>query len=230
MSFYMSMFPSAFAPYMSAFTPAVSSSLPSIAANTVTAANVSAATTSATTTATTASAAISQATTATAASEAFAAFASAALPVAVAIISAYALGLTMDMIHQDRKMKAGAEMDIATVFTDKDTLIRALFAYDKEHECRIYDDPEQQLLTVRFRLQDYYFRMNPERGCYDLHIENAGTCQKMLESVNALQEEYMKAVKTAVVANLYKHIRQNAWSVESDVYDEEDNRVITIEV
>jgi len=245
MSYTLSLIPMTLFPYTSSIVPMTGLSIPAVAANSlVTAAGTSAAANSIATaagtsaaasamtgtTVSTAGTALAQATTAAAASQAFAAFVTAALPAAVTVIAVFAAGLTLDMIHQDRQMRKNAELEIPTVFSDKDTLIRALFAYDKEQECSIYDDPEHQVVTVKFRLQDYCFQMNNERGCYDLRIKNAGTCKKMLDSVNAIQDEYLKAVKNSVVEQLYNHVKLNGWSVESDTYDEENNRVITIEV
>ena len=156
------------------------------------------------------------------------AFAAIALPVAATILGVLAVGLAVSVIVQDREMKKKSLMQIPTVFTSRERLIDALFAYDKKGECDIFENENTKTITAKYELQDFIFTMNSETGCYDLTIKNAGNCEQMIDQINALQDEYRKAVNGIIIARLYEKVKSYGWTVESDTIDQNETRTISL--
>ena len=115
-----------------------------------------------------------------------------------------------------------------TAFTSRERLIDALFLYDTDNQCEVYSDEENDVVTVRYRLEDFIFSMDQKTGCYRLTIRNAGTCRQMVERINAIQDAYLDSVQQLVVAQLYGEAQQRGWVVESDTIDDQATRTISL--
>lgn len=189
------------------------------------AATTTAATTTTTTTTTSAAVGSAASASASATSAAYAAFAAVAVPIAVTVLAALASGVAIDVINFQKKLHKQNFATVPTVFTSKEKLIEALYAYDKEQACTVYSDGDSSV-TARFRLEDYEFTMNEERGMYDLTIRNAGSCETILAQINTLQQEYIKAVRSEIYSRLINGAESNNWSVESET--EEDDGTLCI--
>lgn len=211
MSFYMSLSPYAYLPAAAVSNPAAAAAyLP--AAQTASSAAVStAAANVATTSASAASVHASAASTVTLSP----AFTAVAVPLAVTVMAVLVTGMTIDMVKFNRKLFRENTMVVPTVFSDKKTLINAIYAYDKNRVCTIYES-DDGTLTARMELEDYIFEPDPGTGFYRLTIRNAGTCERMLEQINTLQQAYIEAVRTETYNRLRQSAQRNGWSIESE--------------
>ena len=159
-----------------------------------------------------------------------AAFAAAALPIAVTVLAGLALGVTVELVQQNKALRKQNIVQIETFFTSKDDLLQALARYDKKGECELFVNDEDHTITARYKLEDYVFRRNDQTGCYILTIKNAGICEEVLQQVNNIQDEYCRSVKETLVRRLYEKSAQNGWVIEEDYEDEEETRTISIRV
>lgn len=216
-----------------AMTSAAVSQAASTAATvqTTTVTNTAVAASSAVTANTAASSAVAAGTTAvegaSAVSASAAAISTVALPIAVSIMGILAAGMIIDVAKAQRELRRCHKLSIETVFISKEQLIDALFARSGEDECKIYEEKDGSLI-VRYRLQDYFFRMNPTRGCFDLEIVNAQHPVDELEKINQIQLSYMEAVRRHSYESLMETVREQGWTVEQDVTEKDGCRYISI--
>jgi len=185
--------------------------------------------TTTTTTTTAVSSAASASASASATSAAYAAFAAVAVPIAVTVLAALASGVAIDVINFQKALHHQNIATVPTVFTTKDKLIEALYAYDKDQTCTVYSDGDSTV-TARFQLEDYEFTMNEERGMYDLTIRNAGSCETVLQQIDMLQQEYVKAVRSDIYTRLINGAESNNWSVESETVEDDGTLCIRLTV
>lgn len=150
-----------------------------------------------------------------------------ALPVAVSIMAVLAAGMVIDVAKAQRELRRCHKLSIETVFTSREQLIQALFAQGGEETCKIYEEKDGSLI-VRYRLQDYFFRMDPVRGCFDLEIVNAQHPVDELEKINQIQQCYMEAVRRHSYESLMETVTQQGWTVEEDVTQKDGSRYISI--
>lgn len=244
MSYYASLVPWNFMSGINFSTPMYATQAAQSMANTVTATNTVVQSTSVTAaTSATQSASVTATTSATQSASATAtvnagaaastgssaimtAVATAAVPIAVAVLAVLAAGMTIDLVEQGKQARRDV-IKLPTVFTDLQALQSAIFDYDQDGECEMFYDDAQDVLTVRFRLENYVFQRDPDTGFYNLTVTNAGTCRRVAASVNAIQEAYTGAVRQMVCNQLFDAAGKNGWEVESDFEDGED-RVITL--
>lgn len=157
-----------------------------------------------------------------------AAFAAVALPIAITVLAGLAAGVTYELVKQEKTIRNQHVVQMETFFTSKENLINALVQYDKNHECEIFVNEQEDTIIARYKFEDYIFQHDEQSGFYKLIIKNAGICEKVLKQVNDIQNEYCKAVKTSIVNRLYEKSSQNGWIIENDYEDEEETRTIMI--
>lgn len=156
-----------------------------------------------------------------------AAISSVALPIAVSVMAILAAGMVIDVAKAQRELRRCHKLSIETVFTSREQLIDALFAQSGADECKIYEEKDGSLI-VRYRLQDYFFRMNKKRGCFDLEIVNAQHPKDELEKINRIQQHYMEAVRRHSYESLMKTVTEQGWTVEEDETRKDGSRYISI--
>lgn len=153
---------------------------------------------------------------------------SAAVPVIAAVMASLTAGITIDVVKFQKKLNKKNIAKIPTVFTSREMLIEAIYAYDTEHACTVYQ-AEDGSVTARFMLEDYEFTMN-KNGMYDLTVRNAGSCEEILEQINMIQQEYVRAVRTEVYNRLINSAESNQWSIESEEIEEDGTLRISLTV
>lgn len=209
-----------------AVTQAASTTTATTTANVAATVSASASTTVAAETAVTAGTTTSVAGT-SAVSATTAAISSVAVPIAVSMMAILAAGMVIDVAKAQRELRRCHKLTIETVFSSKNQLVNALFAYSKEDACKIYEEADGSLI-VRYHLQDYFFRMDQKRGCYNLEIVNAQHPLEELEKINRIQLCYMDAVRRRSYESLMKTVAEQGWTVEQDVTESDGSRCVSI--
>lgn len=175
----------------------------------------------------TASSSVASAGTTAAASSAAAALSTVALPIAVSLVAMLAAGLIIDIAKAQKELRRCQKLSIETVFTSRDALVEALFSHGGEDSCQIYEEQDGSLI-VRYQLQDYFFHMNPERGCFDLEIINAQHPVDELEKINQIQLHYIEAVRQHTYRSLMETVAQQGWTVERNEAGEDGSIYVSI--
>ncbi|MDD3334758.1 MAG: hypothetical protein PHI98_04485 [Eubacteriales bacterium] len=129
------------------------------------------------------------------------------------------------MIKDVKNSRTCHELTIATVFPDKDRLIEAMFRYSN-NQCEA-TELQDGTIRIRYGGQDYFFTMSKTTGYYDLTVSNAGTQTQVKRCIDAIQHEYISAVKDEIGRRVIESAERHQWKVESDETID-DERIISI--